>query len=279
MPTPSDPFPSDKEIQQANAGLVAVVRRRLPMGFYGQASHWSLWSTVALVRMADTVDAAMTLMKGGHDVDGRTLIRSLYEQVVTFAWIAVDPGPRFSRWMGESVWADLRLHNDAVMFKERVLTEEEVEQSKRILGLTDKPEDEGQEDACRRRRKRAGPAADRRLPPVPERATDADAHWSSRIAGLHPPKHMLSFRGLYLPTYRQMSRATHGAMSGLDVYVRDRSHHKVVDRAGHESRLPWALVGPLFGMALVIGAQEHWWIDEVEVRELVDRATGPEQSP
>jgi Phage integrase, N-terminal SAM-like domain len=42
-------------------------------------------------RMADTVDAAMALMDGGFDVDGQTLLRSLYEQVVTFAWVAIDP--------------------------------------------------------------------------------------------------------------------------------------------------------------------------------------------
>ena len=274
MPTPSDPFPSDKEIQAANAGLVAVVRRHLPMGFYGSASHWLLWSTVALIRMADTVDAAMTLMRARQDIDGRNLIRSLYEQVVTFAWIAVDPRARYSRWMAESVWEDLRLHNDATSFGERVLTDEEVARSRQLLGFDEKTAD--RDDAgCQPSRKR--PEADRLLPPVPERASDVDAHWSTRIAGLHAPGHLLSFRGLYLPAYRQFSRSTHGAMSGLDVDVRNRSHHKVVDRAPTNGRLSWALVAPLYGMALVIAAHEHRWIDEAEVRELVDRATGPEQ--
>jgi hypothetical protein len=38
----------------------------------------------------------------------------------------------------------------------------------------------------------------------------------------------------------------------------------------------WALVGPLFGIALVIAARWDPWIDEGEVRALVDVATGPE---
>jgi hypothetical protein len=277
MPAPRDPFPSDEEIQAANAGLVAVVRRHLPTGFYARSAHWSLWSTVALVRMADTVDAAMALMKGMQDVDGRTLIRSLYEQVVTYAWIAIDPGPRYSRWFGESVWADLRLHNDAVTFGEWVLTEEEVVRSTHLLGLGEARGADAAADTCQGTRKRKTPAADLLLPAVPERARDADAHWSTRIAGLHAPGSMLSFRGLYLPAYRQMSRATHSALSGLDVYVRERSHHKVVGPARRPSRLAWALVGPMFGMGLIIAAQDEakWWIDEREVRALVDRATGP----
>jgi hypothetical protein len=38
----------------------------------------------------------------------------------------------------------------------------------------------------------------------------------------------------------------------------------------------WAPVGPLFGIALVIGARWDRWIDEDKVRALVDVATGPE---
>jgi hypothetical protein len=39
----------------------------------------------------------------------------------------------------------------------------------------------------------------------------------------------------------------------------------------------WALIAPLFGIGLMIAANETWWIDAIEVREIVDRATGPEQ--
>ncbi len=54
-------------------------------------------------------------------------------------------------------------------------------------------------------------------------------------------------------------------------------NRKVVHAAESEGRLMWALIGPLFGIALIIAAQETRWIDESEVRTLVDRATGPEQ--
>jgi hypothetical protein len=95
------------------------------MGFYRQADHWSKWSTATLVRMADTVEAAMNLMEAGLEVDARTLLRSLYEQVVTFAWLAIDPGPRFARWFGDGLLEDLRLHNDAQPFGITILEEDE----------------------------------------------------------------------------------------------------------------------------------------------------------
>lgn len=231
-----------------------------------------------LVRMADTVDASMRLWDGGNDVDGRTLVRSLYEQVVTFAWIAIDPGPHYSRWFAQGLWEDLRLHNDAVQFGERVLSEDEVATSRRLLGLDDLRPPEDTEDAERTRpRKRKTPDPALLLPSVADRARDADEHWSVRIRGLHPPGHMLGFRGLYLPAFRTASRSVHSALGGLALYVTDRPNRKIVDVARTEGRLMWALIGPLFGMALVIAATEMKWIDETEVRRLVDDATGPER--
>jgi hypothetical protein len=274
----TDPFPSNDEMQAANAGLVALVRRRFPMGFYSRDTNWSQWSAAALVRMADTVEAAMRLMQSGNDVDGRTLVRSLYEQVVTLAWVAIDPGPHYSRWLGQALWNDLQLHNDAEEFGVAVMSPGEVAHARRLLGLTENEGEQTRASECGVRRARGNrPAADRLLPPVPERAHAADEHWSRRIEGLHPPRHMLSFRGLYPVAFRVPSRAVHGAVGALGVYITDRGNRRVVHLARREGRLMWALVGPLFGMGLTIAAQDAWWIDESEVRALVDRATGPEQ--
>jgi hypothetical protein len=76
----TDPFPTDAEIRAANAELVALVRRRFPMGFYRTDTNWSLWSAALSMRMADTVEAAIRLMEAGHESDRRTLVRSLYER-------------------------------------------------------------------------------------------------------------------------------------------------------------------------------------------------------
>jgi Family of unknown function (DUF5677) len=275
----SDPFPPDEIIRSANADLVALVRRGLPRRFWRSdrtATHWSFWGTAAIVRMADTVDAAMRLWVAGNESDGRTLVRSLYEQVVTFAWIAIDPGPHYSRWFAQSLWEDLRLHNDAMRYGERVLSDDEVATTRQLLKLDQAEADEDAEAAaCTRPRRRKTPDPQILLPHVTDRAHEADVYWSLRIRGLHGAGHMLGFRGLYLPAFRTTSRSVHGALGGLGVYVTDRPNRKVVDVARPEGRLMWALIGPLFGMALVIASQEITWIDEVEVRRLVDQATGP----
>ena len=101
----TDPFPSAEEIAAADAALVNVIRRQLPIRIYGGERWWALYRTAALVRMTDTVESLIDLMRLGRDLDGQTLVRSLYEQVVTFAWIAIDPDRRQWRWMGDGRWS------------------------------------------------------------------------------------------------------------------------------------------------------------------------------
>jgi hypothetical protein len=137
------PYPSPDEITAANAGLVAIVRRQLPQRFYGGESYWAVFRAAALLRMADTVEGLMRLMDSRHDLEGQTLVRSLYEQVVTFAWIAIDPETGYRRWVGDGTSAELKLHNDAVQFGESILTPAQVARAKAYLGLSagrDKPD-------------------------------------------------------------------------------------------------------------------------------------------
>jgi hypothetical protein len=91
-------------MQAANAELVGLVRSHLPFRIYGGERWWALFRTAALVRMADTVESLMDLMAAEHDLDGQILVRSLYEQVVTFAWLSIDPDTRQWRWVGEGRW-------------------------------------------------------------------------------------------------------------------------------------------------------------------------------
>ena len=272
----SDPFPPEDQIRAANAGLIGVVRDHLPMGFYRSDDNWSLWSTGALTRMADTVDAAMALWSADLPVDGEALLRLLYEQVVTFAWIAADPGPRYSRWFGDGLWEDLRMHNDAVQsFGEDVLSEHEVSHAKRLLKLdADGPK---AATCCGAIKRRNRPDASLLLPPVPDRAREADEHWAGRVRGLHPPGHPLSLRGLYVMCFRRASRSVHSALGGLNAYMTEGQNRKVIARATSDTRLIWALFGPLFGIALMIAAEDRTWIDPDYVRALIDQATGPEQ--
>jgi hypothetical protein len=62
----------------------------------------------------------------------------------------------------------------------------------------------------------------------------------------------------------------------LDPYLSREPNRYVIDEPGSGSRVMWALVGPLFGIALITAARWDRWIDEDEVGALVDVATGPE---
>lgn len=271
----SDPFPPEDEIRAANAGLIGVVRDHLPMGFYRSEDNWSLWSTGALARMADTVDSAMALWSADLPVDGEALLRLLYEQVVTFAWIAADPGPRYSRWFGDGLWEDLRMHNDAVRsFGEDVLSDDEVSHTKRLLKLD--AEEPKATTCCGATKRRRRPDASLLLPPVPDRAREADEYWAGRVRGLHAPGHPLSLRGLYVMCFRRASRSVHSALGGLDAYMTERQNRKVIARATSDTHLIWALFAPLFGIALMIAAEDRRWIEPDQVRALIDQATGPE---
>jgi Family of unknown function (DUF5677) len=264
-------------MQAANAELVELVRSHLPFRIYGGERWWALFRTAALVRMVDTVESLMDLMAAEQDLDGQTLLRSLYEQVVTLAWLSIDPDTRQWRWVGEGRWDLLKAHNDAAGFGLTLLSDEEVKSWQTFLELSKADENLAEpENRATPTKRRKRPNPERILPPVTDRALQADEHWSSRIRGLHPKGHLLSFRGLYLPAYRTASRSAHGSLMALDPYLSEEANRRVVTRAQSGPRIIWALVAPLFGMALVIASYWEKWIDEDQVRMLVDRATGPE---
>ena len=189
--TAGDPFPSNEEMREATTELVAPVRSRLPMRYYGGERWWSMFIAGALVWMTDTVESLIVLMADDLNIDGRTLLRSLYEQVVTFAWIGIDPDRRQFRWLGPAQWERRRLHNDARNFGESILTDEEVVQVKKALGVGEEEPDECGRTRKRRNRPRAEGRVYIRHPAASPRAAQAAGpSWPSRsITGSYEHGH------------------------------------------------------------------------------------------
>jgi hypothetical protein len=237
-------YPTPAQMIETNREMVELVRQWLPQRYYGGEAWRAVFSAAALVRMADTVDSMMALLERRLDADALTLLRSLYEQVITLAWIAIDPEPNHKRWLGNAKHEMLKLHNDAAAFGETILTATEATDAKNA------PE----------------------MPNVADRAKEADEHWPDRVKGLHPDGHLLSFRGLYLSIYRLGSRPTHGAVNALDDYV-TLGNPVVVDRPDAGPVLWYALAAPLFGIGLMIAAQSFNWLDEDTVRATIEKAT------
>ena len=100
------------QLRRVNREFVGYVRRNFPMRFYQSEGKWPVCAAAALLRMCDTVDSIMALMGKQKLGDARALLRSLYEQVVVFSWVAIDPDTRLERWRSLSS----RLRHSVVEF-------------------------------------------------------------------------------------------------------------------------------------------------------------------
>jgi hypothetical protein len=182
--------------------------------------------------------------------------------------VAIEPQrtggkSRLDRWINDARYERLKLHNDASNFDATALTEDEVLAIRRALEMED-------EDGNRLAKE---PPAELILPDVAQRAHQADVHWPSKIEVFHPAGHPLSLRGLYLPAFRVASRSVHPSTEGFDPYITRERNRYVIDRARPGSALQWALICPLFGMALMIAAEHVNWIDGSLVRAVVAHGT------
>jgi hypothetical protein len=172
-------FPGPAQLRRINREFVGYVRSSFPRRYY-RDTEWSLIGAAALLRMCDTVASMMALMTRHKDGDARTLARSLYEQAVVFAWVAIDPQTRLDRWRGQALKDELARHNEAVPYGQQILSASEIARAK----------------------------AAAELPKVEPMARELDTYWPGRVAGLHPPGDLLSFHGMYQLLYRIGSRTT-----------------------------------------------------------------------
>jgi hypothetical protein len=98
-------------LRRVNREFVKYVRSNLPTRFYGGEKWWTVHVAAALFRMCSGVDAVMALMARRRDDDALVLLRSLYEQAVVVAWVAIDPEARHERWAGSSNIELRKMHN------------------------------------------------------------------------------------------------------------------------------------------------------------------------
>jgi hypothetical protein len=241
----SSVLPEPDRIAAGARELVGLVYKHLPQRFYSKEKWSSLYAAASLVHMAETVESLMVLLPARRDDAALVLIRSLYEQTVTFLWVASDPPTHYRRWAEDSNWYSLRMHNDMVKFVgEGFLTEGAVGRAKKA----------------------------RRMPSLIERAVQADEAWKD-LRGMYQAGHPLSLRGQYMLLYRSGSNVAHGSLPGLEPYVSFVGNRYVVQRARETTLVWYALASPLLATALVVAARTFFkWLDEDEVRTLNERA-------
>lgn len=241
-------FPEIEVVQGAIENLVSEARSHFPETVGRSAPPWRAMCAASILRMSDTAQAVARLSESGHAGDGFALIRSLFEQSVTFCWVLIDPKVNFERWVAESLVEARKLHNDLALFDEPYLSEGEYAFAGEAQGM----------------------------PGVADRCLAIDNYWVGRVDGLHAKEHLLSYRGMYAQIFRLTSRDVHGSLEALLPYLAldNQDNVAAVRMPKERNELAFSLASPVFASALLIGATVFSWIDGPRIRQINDVATG-----
>jgi len=235
-------------IHQATDDLLALVGKRLPERFYPGDVTWRWVLTALIARMMGTLESLRPLADPQRQTDALVLLRSLYENVVTFMWLAIDPEPRVQEWHAAALYQRSVLHREARPYGAgEVLSEEELQQADKA-----------------------------KLKPLQQLAAEVDDHWGPKIKGLysHPAdggKHILTLEGLYVGVFRIASgRAAHATLEAIDAWVEPTTNDRiVVNLSPRPEPLQWSgLAIPLFTIALTVAHERLGWPDEEAAREI-----------
>jgi len=242
VPAPSTPnllFGNPDDIRAKADQLVELVR--LGPGARGLGpEEWEGWLGPAMLfKAAGTLESMILLMSARGTVDAMSLLRTLFENTVTFSWIAISPNDRVTVWSRTSYHWELQEHLDWEKAGRGLRTPAEVEEL----------------------RIQAGSKSDR-LPGVATMAAEADQHWGESVPGWNPtsaasdPGVFSSLRGLYRYIYHRGSATVHSRAPGLDPFVTfDGDRVKVHAEKPTSDFLPYEL--GLYTLAFAIMASEQ----------------------
>lgn len=176
----------------------------------GDHGDWPVTGFAMLARASGTAESVIALAAERRAVDAGTLSRALFEEVVTFAWIAIDPAVNANAWVRWDRRQRIKADNDLVDRGAPALLTPQVRQQFEAFV-------------------NAGPVMPENLA---ERAADADAHWAPRIDAIEAnPTSERSFRGMYRIVYRTDSQYTHAAVLSVEPFVvpaRNAGHFNVM---------------------------------------------------
>jgi len=235
----------------AHAELLSLVDQRFPERFYKGEGHWRLLGHALIARIAGLVRSICALTATGQQADSLILLRTLYDHVLMFCWLAINPEERVYEWRDHAVVQRRKLHNDATLFGMRILSADELEEAAELVEFEH------------------GPI---------QRADEVDAYWSARVAGFRPPtkgrqEGLLTMRGLYTGIYRSASRIAHAQIE--TVYdcmdIRHYPRRPAIVHAERDESMRWSSFSvPLFAMALLVCHARFGWPDDDVVRQIND---------
>ena len=174
---------------------------RLPLAIEsdGREDEWNVIGPAMLAGAARHLRAIVHLQKRFPSaVIGWQLVRSMFEYVATYSWIAADPATRAEQWLKSDYVQRLKLDNDFHELGDGFLTDE-----------------------ARRRVADFRPEAAEMPGSLVDRTKQADEAWADQVRELAGslPEENRSFRALYPLIYMNGSRFTHPSSHAVNAFV------------------------------------------------------------
>lgn len=245
--------PPDFDVVAKRAdALAALVEMRLPMDadVVGVHQAWPLVGPALLSHATSTLRSIVLLGPAGAHTDASRLLRSLYDHVVTFAWLAADPSAeRLALWRLEDLAQRLKAVREMAEAGEPIL-----------------------DDAARDEMQREVDAATKATTPdLAAKALAADRYWAPQVEALDGTK-LGSFRGMYTVLFRSHSGLVHATFRGLNTVVEDLSptRGRVLVRPPLDGRGAYGMATIVHGLGLLIAAKAVGWPSEADVHNVFD---------
>lgn len=175
--------------------------------------NWEIAAPAMLFSAANcllSIRLLATVAGPRREQDAVVLLRRLFEHVVDFAWIAIDPAAHAKKWVAEDFYYRLKIDDEFTKLGQTGLTPANRANFDQYVGENG------------------------RMPDVASRADAADKHWSQRITGhgvfpaaavafgqtiVNAQGGSWSLRTLYTVIYRAASAAAHPTPTSLSSYV------------------------------------------------------------
>lgn len=184
---------------------------------------WSEGSTLMVANIG-RIGQLIAQSKDEFNYEAAILCRSLFEHVVKFCWLSIDPNTNFDRWLRTDVEHRKKAINDATS--------------------------RGVPDVSRLAVPPVPAAAP--MPNLAELCEDVDRYWGSRLPefGLES---RYSIRSLYIAIYRQYSAVAHCEALGLQTLVQvDIDGGITPDLSAKQLRHAVTIAPVLVGLSFVI---------------------------
>lgn len=203
--------------------------------------HWECYAFACLARIHYTLESVFLL--DDREADCASLTRVLYEHVVAFAWLMIEPHTHYTRLISWEHTERQRLAADLARFDPDGATADDVTLSLLSVGMDP-----------------SVPAA----PATFDRTLQADSHWAVEL-----PDWMFHFRRSYASLFRSFSAYVHPSSAGLSPFFDinpdfDPGRPRLDDSLGIPTQ---GLV--MFGDALRIASASLGWPPAEEVRAAV----------